>query len=152
MANDARTNTYTYLDGYVTAGNILEDDDATPATLLICFSGATYPMSLVFFGTKNVDVVYSIGKPTTEPLQGHDMYIYGYKEIVPITISVVDKTGVTGEQLIWRAEAELRRVVETYPLGSTRELERVTDNTQLFGMTKLYSVTYLLKYKRSKTA
>ena len=150
MVNDARTQTKTYLTTYLTNANLTKDDDSTQVTFIVVFEGADYPLSLVFFGSKNVDLVYAVKTPTSRTLTSHDLYAYGYEEIVPIVIFTITKSTITGDLLRWKAEAELRRVVETYPLGSTRELTRMSESTQKLGGTTLYSVTYELKYVRDK--
>lgn len=151
MVNDPRQQTRSWLTSYWTAGNVLEDDAVTVASGIWCFSGADYPLTQVFFGTKNIDYVLVIHKPKTRPLKQHDMYIYGYEETVPIEIVTIDKTGITAELLIWQIEAELRLVAETYPFGSFRDLSRASESRQRFGSTTLYSTTYDLRYVRDKT-
>lgn len=91
-----------------------------------------------------VDLLFCIGTPDSVALPVG----VGYIENVPITICTVDKSGITGTKLRWKAEAELRRVAETYPLGSLRTLERMSDNEQRLSSTTLYSVTYIIHYKR----
>ena len=54
-------------------------------------------------------------------------YAYGYEEDVPIEIYCIDKSGITGTKLMWKAERELRHVAETYPEGSRRNLIRRRD-------------------------
>ena len=151
MVYDARNRTKVFLDTYLTAGNMLEDDDATPAAFIVHFSDPPYPLKLVFFGSKNIDIIFSVDTPTTTPKLDWDGYIIGYRETVPIHIFTVDKTGITGTELRWKAEAELRRIVETYPMGSYRSLDRVAKNDKWMGGWILHSVTYNLTYERDKT-
>lgn len=149
MVSDARTQTKTYLTTYLNNANLTKDDDSTPVTFIVKFEGADYPLTLVFFGSKNVDLVYAIKTPTSRALIGHDFTPYGYEESVPIVIFTITKSDITGDLLRWKAEAELRRVTETYPLGSVRTLSRMAESTLKLGGTTLYSVTYELKYMRS---
>jgi len=152
MASDARYRTKVYLDTYLDSSNITHDDDSTAATILVAFGFPDYPLIRVFDpDEKDVDVVFSIEEPNSTPLMGHDQTPYGYEEHVPITICCVDKPGVTGTKIKWKAEAELRRVLETYPLGSMRILEKRSDTTQRIGGTTVYMTTWVLTYKRSTT-
>jgi len=96
------------------------------------------------FKDKGVDLIFSVGTPESEALPVG----VGYIENMPITVWCIDKTGITGTKLRWKAEAELRRISETYPLGSLRALNRLSDNEQRLGSTVLYSVSYIMRYKR----
>lgn len=151
MVADARTQTKVYLTTYLNNANLTKDDDSTPVTFIVKFEGADYPLTLVFFGSKNVDLVYAVKIPVSTPLIDFDLSTYGYEEVVPIVIFTINKTGITGNLLQWKAEAELRSVTETYPLGSVRTLRRMTESTEKLGGTTLYSVTYELTYTRDTT-
>jgi hypothetical protein len=148
---DPRHRTKDYLDplsGHIPAGhldgaNLLKNDGVTQASFKVCWADPPYPIKTVFV-TKGVDVQFTVGIPDSAGLP----LGVGYMENVPISIFTIDKTGITGTNLRWQAEAELRRVTETYPLGSLRSLERMSDNEQSLGSTTLYSVIYNMRYKR----
>ena len=116
---------------------------STQVSFIVCYGNPDYPIERVFID-KNVDLVFSIGTPDVESLPVG----IGYVEKVPITIWTIDKTGITGTELRWKAEAELRRIIETYPLGSLRSWERISDNEKNLDGTILYSVTHVMRYKR----
>ena len=141
---DARQRTKTWLDTYLSALNLTKDDNSTPASYITQWSGQHYPLRKVFVSPKNVDLAFVVDTPNTQALP----IGIGYDETVPITIWTIDKTGITGDKLRWKAEAELRRLAENYPIGSLRTLERLTPNEQHLGSTTLYSVQYNLAYKR----
>jgi hypothetical protein len=147
---DPRHRTKDYLDTYLLAANLNKNDGSTPANFKTCWADPPYPVKTVFV-TKGVDLIYSISKGTSAPLIGHDQYAWGYKEKVPITVQAIDKTGISGDNLMWQGERELRRVTETYPLGSLRNLETMASKTQSLGSTTLYSVECVLDYQRNKT-
>lgn len=142
-AQDARQRTKIWLDSYINSSNITEDDGVTRAKFIVAFANPDYPLIRVFYD-KYVDVVFTVGTPNSTALPVG----VGYLEHVPITIWCIDKTGITGTKLRWKAEKELRRIVENYPTGSLRTLDRMSDNEQRLGSTTLYSVTYILRYKR----
>jgi len=141
---DPRQRSKVWLDDYLTAGNLTKDDNLTPALYITCWADPPYPIEKVLL-TKGVDLVFSIATPTSEGLPVG----VGYIEHVPISIFTIDKTGITGNKLRWKGEAELRRIAETKATGSLRSpWERMNNNEQNLGSTTLYSVTYVLPYKR----
>jgi len=155
MVYDPRQRTKVFLDDKLTAANMKEDNGATNAAFIVHFSDPPYPLKLVFYGTKNIDIIFSVDTPTTAAKLDWDGTIIGYRETVPISIYTVDKTGITGTELRWKAEAELRRIVETYPVDPAvdtyRSLNRVSKNDRWMGGWILHSVTYNLTYERDTT-
>jgi hypothetical protein len=143
MSEDARYRTKILLDTYLLAANLTEDDNSTQVKFIVAYADPDYPLVRVFFD-KFVDLVFCVGTPDSIALPVG----IGYEENVPITIWCIDKTGITGTKLRWKAEAELRRIVETYPTGSLRNWQRLGDNEKNLGSTVLYSVNYVLRYKR----
>lgn len=151
MVSDARYRTKVWLDTYITDANITKNDDDTEALKIVVYGTADYPVTRVFKSPKNMYVVFAVGKPETTPLVGHDKTITHYRENVPITIYTVDKTDASGTQTLWKAEAELRRVAESYPEGSLRILKHMRDSTLKVGGDIMYSSEYLLTYVRDTT-
>jgi len=149
---DPRHRTKDYLDTYFTSLPIvlLENDGVTPATHTVCWANPPYPIKTVFM-TKGIDLVYSIDRQTSIPELGHDKYPTHYKEKVPIYVQAIDKTGISGHNLMWQGERQLRRVTEAYPLGSLRNIETVEFAPQVLGSTTLYSVKCVMDYTRNLT-
>lgn len=143
---DARQRIKNWLDGHLVAANMKNDAGTANASFLVAFGYPNYSLLRVF-NDKNIDLIFSVGTPDTVALP----LGVGYMENVPISIWCIDKTGITGTKLRWTAEKELRRISETYPLSSLRTLERLSDNEQNLGSTILYSVTYVMRYKRYAT-
>ncbi len=139
---DARYRTKVYLETYL-------DSNALP-TFIVAYGKPDYPLIKVF-KTKGVDLVFSIGEPESVPLLNPDFTPYGYEEHVPIATFCIDKDNIEGTKLKWQAETELRRVLETYPLGSVRTLVRRRDNDTRLGSITLYSTEYILNYRRDTT-
>lgn len=152
---DARDRAKVFLDTRLTAANMKEDDTITNAAFIVSYADPPYPLKLVFYGTKNIDIIFAVDTPTTTSEMDWDGSIIGYVEIVPIHIFTVDKTGITGTELRFTAEKELRRIVETYPIDPAvirfRGLNRVSKNDRWMGGWILHSVTYNLTYERDKT-
>src|SRR4030042_1833289 len=145
---DARYRTKVWLNQYLTAGNLTEDDDSTEATTHICYADPPYPLTKVFLG-KNIDLAFLLHNVQVTPLYDVFKRAYAFEETVPIEICCIDKTGITGAKLEWKAENELRRIQFTYPLGSIRQFAKTSESNRNLGSTTLYSRTLSLKYKRA---
>jgi hypothetical protein len=153
MAQDPRYRTKLWLDTYLSNANLLKDDGTTQVTFITAFQDPPYPMERVFFLSKDVDLVYSIDQPTSTPGGvDWDGTTYKYREVVPVTPQTVTKQGINGNKLLWQAEAELRRVAETYPLSSYRNIAR-TGPPQIrdMGGWRLFQITYQVTYERDTT-
>lgn len=150
MVQDARQRTKTYLETYLTDSNLTKDDDSSKANYIVAFGMPDYSIIRVF-KDKQIDLIFSIGEPTSTPLMGHDLSAYGYEEHVPIQTFCIDKSGITGTKLKWKAEAELRRITESYPTGSERSFERRGTRDERLGSTILYSTEFMLTYRRDTT-
>jgi len=130
---------------------MLKDDASTQLTTITAFGDPPYPFDRVLYDPKNVDVVFSIFTPETSVKVDWDGTVIGYTERTPIRIYAVTKQGITGPEARWKAEAELRRIVETNPLGSYRSCSRVRDLDRDMGGWTLYGVEYVLTYERDTT-
>jgi len=150
MVYDARDRTKVYLDTYLDNANLTKDDDTTQISFIVAYADPNYPLLRVF-NDKAIDLVFCVGNPESQAVLDSDHYPIGYEENVPITVWCIDKASITGTKLRWKAEAELRRICETYPLGSVRSLERLRDNDANLGSTILYSREFNMKYVRDTT-
>jgi hypothetical protein len=152
MSLDPRARTKVWADTRLVAANITKADDATPCTIHVCYANPLYPLKLTFFGTKNNDVEFAIQDAQVKPVIGWDKKAAYYVEEVPIEIFCVDKgTTVLGLDSLWKAEAELRRIAEVYPLGSVRTFSTLEPNTRDMGGWNLYSKKCILRYKRASS-
>lgn len=149
---DPRHRTKDYLDAYLFLGGILplENDGVTVANFHVQWANPPYPVKTVFV-TKNIDLNYSIARGPSKPLIGGDKCPYNYKEKLSIFVQAIDKTTISGDNLMWQGEAELRHVTEDHPQGSLRFLETMTPTTQSLGSLTLYSVECVLDYTRALT-
>ena len=150
VVDDARYRSKVYLDTYLVAASMKEDNGATNATTATMYNLPNVPLKLLFFGTLNYDAVFTIGEPNTQVTTGHNNKAYKYAEEIPINIYAVDKTGLTATKLLWQCECELRRIVESYAnsTGTLRVLRRTKPNAQYLGGFFLYSVECVLSYMR----
>ena len=145
---DPRKQTKTYIDTYVRDSAITKDNGVARARWVSMYAWPDYPLILEFRDIANVDGIYLCGEPNSTPLIGHDRSIWGYEEHCPIFIASVDKSGITGTDLKWKMERELRTVCETYPTGSLRRLQRRRGMDRNVGSTVIYITEYVLNYRR----
>ena len=153
MVADARYNTRVFLTDPtkgIQAANILKDNGVTQASFIVAYGYPDYPLERVFFGTKNVDMVVAILKPRSHPLFGAAAVPWGYEEHIPIHVRTVTKQGINGIKMMWQGEAEIRRILETYPYGSHRYLGESRDITES-GSTTIYGVEIDFSYRRGIT-
>jgi len=149
MVQDARQRMKVYFETYL-SDSALTRDDGHLASYILAFGHPDYPMIRVF-KDKGVDLIFMIDNPTTTPLVSGDQVPYGYRELVPVTPSCIDKQQVTGPKLRWMATAELRRIGEENPVGSIRHnsVERPTQHR--LGSHVLYQQTHVWEYVRDTT-
>ena len=144
--SDARARIKYYLDKYIVPTMITKDDDETVASFAVIYEYPPYPLEMEFNAeTDAVDLLFLVGCPTSEPLIIHSRYL----ERVPITIWCIDKPGITGTKLKWKAERELRRIARLYPWGSFCALDRISDNDERLGSTTFYSTKMMFNYRRT---
>lgn len=146
MPVDARTETKTYLEGYLSSANLTRDNGTTGILYIVAVGKPDYPVTKVF-KTKGVDGIYAIMEPTVTPLLKVDQTPYGYDYEVPIVTQCIDKVGITGTKLKHKMKSELQRVTDEYPLGSQRSLSRLSDADEDLGTTKIYGDKFVLHYR-----
>jgi len=148
--DDPRYRTKAWYDLYITDGNLTEDDGVTQADYLTIFAYPDYPLIPVFSASgKDIDLVFAFGMPDSKPMTNYNHTIYGYEENVPVPITTCDKAGITGVNLEWKAQQELRTVAETYFAGSLRQIRSMKPLIQEHGGLRLYTSEYMLNYKRT---
>jgi len=143
---DARTETKTYLEAYLSSANLTRDNNATGILYIVAVGKPDYPVTKVF-KTKGIDGVFAIGEPRTTALLKVDRTPYGYHHKVPIVTQCIDKVGITGAKLKHKMKSELQRIADEYPLGSQRSLDWIDDADEDLGTTKIYGDKYVLDYR-----
>lgn len=136
---DARYRTRDYLETYL--------NDAALPNYIVAYAEPEYPLTQIFNG-KDVDLIFCIGEPNSEPLIDSDHSTIGYRESVPITPCCINKTNIAGTKLLHQARTELRRIFENYPSGSLRLPISERPETEWLGSTVLYKFTAVLDYER----
>ena len=132
---------------------MLKDDEVTQLEFITQYGDPTYPFKRVMYDPKNNDLVFGVFTAESEAMVDFDGSVYGYVERVPVKIYSVTKQGITGPEARWKAEAELRRIVENNPLSADnyRSIQRMSDNEVDMGGWMLFSVNYILTYERDLT-
>lgn len=148
--DDPKHRTKAWLDTYLNSDNITLDDGAERCQLITAYGTPDYSMTRVFLG-KGVDVVYSLSDSSSTASIDWDGTAIGYQEQIPIAVFCIDKEDVTALNLKWKAEAELRRIMEENPLGSYRSLERRGDTNISLGSSTIYGFNFVLTYNRDTT-
>jgi len=101
---------------------------------------------------KDVDLVFAVEKTVSEPLYTYNHRPYGFKETVPVTVYVCNKTGLTANNLVEQAEQELRRCADdafiVTGLGSLREITSIKHTPIDLGSTIMQSTTVNFHYNR----
>ncbi len=148
MVEDARYRTLYFINYYDVPANITKNDGVTQASYIVQFANAPYPLERVFYAPKNIDGVYSILSAESRGLPDYRHYTYAYEESVSIEIQTVTKQGIDGEKLRWKMEAELRRIIDNYPVGSLRSLTSTRPTEKDMGGWTVYGIIYTWRYVR----
>lgn len=138
------------MDTYLTAANLTKDNGTDLATYITAYDLPDYPLTRVF-KDKAVNLAWSVGQSTSNPIVDSDHYPMGYQEECPIAIFTVDQSGITGVKLLAKADAELRRICETYPTGSLRRLTKGTPKPERMGGVFMWRLDYAIEYVRDLT-
>ena len=155
MVDDSRDRIKVYLDNYWTPANTLKDDGVSQLGTEIMYAWPDYSLILEFKAPSVVDVIVAVDQATSKANLDFDGYPFSYRESVPMKIRSVNKSGVTAALAIWQAEAEIRRILEAYPIasptGSVRSLERTVPARLLLGQEPMWGADYILNYTRDMT-
>ena len=150
MVQDARQRTKVWLETYLRNSQLTKDNGSRQASFIVAFDEPDYPIIKVF-KTKGVDLIFSIGTPNSTPIVSGDQVVRRYEEHVPFEWSCINKVGIAGTKLRWKATAEVRYVGVNYPTGSQRVVIDERPNDQDLGSTTLFSQKATMIYKRDTT-
>lgn len=107
---------------------------------------------------KNLNAIYGVGTATSDAIVNYEnpAKTVGYKENVPIAIYTLDPPGsMEGDSIMWKCEAELRRVVDTNPggvFGVKRRFTKMRQGVLPWGGFNVYQAIYDLEYYRVNPA
>lgn len=153
MVDDPRYRIKVFLDTYLTAANMLKPDGVTPLAFHVMYDAPDISYIWLFNGLSN-DMLFTIGTPVTAAdAIDWDATGIGYTHKVPITIATASSETVNGDKAIWQGNAELRRVIETYPIGtgSFRLINQIVGDPEPMGAWTLHKIKYTLLYQVDTT-
>lgn len=148
-AQDSKQRCKVYLETYLTDANLTKDDDSTEFDFSVMYDNLAYSPIREFLPYDDYCVMFLLGDPDSQPEMGHNKVPVAYDEMQPITISCIDREGATAAKTKWKAERDLRRILESYPYGSVRSMNKRRDATVKFGGTTIYQTVFDLRYRRS---
>jgi len=136
---DARSRTKTYWETY------LDYDKLQNKSFIVAYSNPDYSLTRVFLD-KEIDIIFAVNQSSGTPMMDPvSQAPYGYVESVPTDVQALDP------QLMHLGGAELRRITESYPGGSKRNLETMRPTTIRLGSHTVYSQRHILNYRRDTT-
>ena len=125
---------------------LTKDDDSTQVAFDVMYAYPDYPLTREFRAAANpVDLLFLVDTPTVRTAGVKVRYI----ESIPVTVACIDKTGITGTKLRWKAEKELRRVIKAFPLGSFHSMDRSEPSDERLGSTIVHSITLTANIRRT---
>jgi len=127
---------------------LTKDNDSDAATELFMYSDGEEHFEDLF---DTYDVLFLIG-PWREVPSRHEANIPHHESyMIPITVVTIDKTGVTGTIMQWKADVGLRALIEANAQpGSGVRIEIDPDarpTNQRIGGVTIYKTVYTIRYK-----
>ncbi len=142
--------------GKITVRNIVAgitttiDDDATPAQIVTMYHGGPETLRYLFF-MQNVDVVVTVADPVVQSQRDIQDVPEHYSELHPVTVTTVDKTGVTATKMQRKMRAQMRAVVEAAAQGPNyivKIIRESSSNRRRGGVLQLvWETVYQIQYK-----
>lgn len=124
------------------------DDDTTPATELFMYSDGEEDFETLF---DTYDVLFLIGPPSRYVASRREQQIPHYEDyFILVTVVTINKTGVTGTTMQWKAEVGLRLYIENAGLfagGSIQINPEVRPANVRVGGTTIYKRIYTIRYR-----
>jgi len=152
---DPRHRTKDFLDTYIgaiAATHLTEDDGTAPVNYIVSWADPDYPMARLFNPLeKDLDLVFTVAEPNSEPIPQFDKTPCGFLEHMPIKVFTIDKATITGLNLQWKAAQALREVVTAQPYGSLRTVGKTKPSTLFLGSPTVYSTEFMMDYRRGLT-
>ena len=148
LKTDNRYRQKLFLDTYLTAGNIKEDNGSTNAYGVVMFAGVDYPLKLEFV-TNTLDYIVAVEKGNVTPL--YDAYHYPYctEETTMLTTYAINKTGITAVNLLDQVYEEIKHAYTDHPVGSKRQITKSQIKREdIGGGCILFSEEVTIKYTR----
>jgi hypothetical protein len=151
VADDVRKTLKDLITAHINPIVITKDDNVTMATYIIEYESPPWIILQDFIITQGYDLVFTVGRTLVTPkrfLQGVPLI---YDGRYPVSTWCVDKTGITGTKLKWKADEELERVFEDNPGTFSQAIDLSQDDDHVLGSVMLYNTRHIIKHKRYRT-
>ena len=127
---------------------LTKDDDTTPAVELFMYSDGKEHFEDLF---DTYDVLFLIG-PWREVPSRHEANIPHHESyMIPITVVTIDKTGVTGTTMQWKADVGLRALIEASAQPGSGVRIQIDPNAKPMNVNisgaMIYKTIYTIRYK-----
>ena len=142
--------------GKITVKNIVSgvattiDDDVTAADIVVMYQGSPETIRYLF-NIEDMDVVVTVEDPAVQSRRDIQDIPEHYPEVHPVTVTTMDKVGVTGTKMQRKMRAQMRSVVEAAAQGINYTLKIIREsssNRRQGGiLEKVWTTTYHVEYK-----
>lgn len=126
------------------------DDNVTAADILTMYQGSPETLRYLFF-IEDLDVVVTVGDPAVQSQRDIQDVPEHYSELHPVTVTTVDKTGVTATKMQRKMRVQMRATIEAAAQGTnyTVKIIRESSSNRRKGgvLEKVWETTYHVQYK-----
>ena len=126
------------------------DDNVTVADIVVMYQGS--PETIRFlFNIEDMDVVVTVEDPAVQSQRDIQDVPLHYPEVHPVTVTTMDKVGVSGTKMQRKMRAQMRAVVEAaaHGINYTLKIIRESSSNRRQGgiLEKVWTTTYHVEYK-----
>ena len=125
---------------------LTKDNGSTKAKYVVIFALPPWIILTDYLKTNNYDVVFPVQQQIVTPTRHHQHVPIHYVGLYTVGIWCIDKPGITGEKLRWKAWLELKRIFEENPVyhAQPQVIKAVRDKDAKYGETILYYTELLI--------
>ena len=124
-------------------------DDGTAADIITLYEGGPETLRYLFF-LLDYDVVVTIDDPNVVSQRDIQDVPEHYAELHPVTVTSVDKAGVTATRMEAKMLTQMRAVIEDAAHGSNYTLKIIREsssNRRKGGIDRVWETTYWVQYR-----
>jgi len=123
-----------------------KDNEADDATLIFLYEGGPETLKELF---ASYDVVVTFGDAPVRPDRFMQDVAEHHPEVYPVTVQIIDKTGVTATKMMHKMKEQMRVIVEAAAQTSTYTLRIIseTPGNRRVGGLYVWDTTYSIQYK-----
>ena len=124
-------------------------DNGTAADIITLYEGGPETLKYLFF-LLDYDVVVTIDDPNVVSQRDIQDVPEHYAELHPVTVTSVDKTGVTATRMEAKMRTQMRAVIEAAAHGLNYTLKIIREsssNRRKGGIDRVWETTYWVQYR-----